>query len=120
MKVLDKASLANTFNAINHARLFGEEIGERRRLEAARWIAGRRGLPGAYAGMFAPMPSDSSYRLFTGERVSHAAARHIAGEEACRALRLLDVAEADVEAALESASKSMAARLRRSEQPGVF
>ena len=120
MKVLDKASLASTFNSVNHAMLFGEEVGARERLATARWIAGRRGLPGAYAGMFAPTESDESYRLFTGERVAHAAARHIAGEEACRALRLLDVDDRDVVEALEGASASMAERLRRNESPGVF
>lgn len=120
MTVLDPTSLMNTVNTINHRRFFDEPISADERTTAARWIAARRGLPGAYAGMFAPMPTERSYRLFTGERVQSAAARHVAGEEACRALRILAVDDAEVVAALDAATERMVPRLRDSEQPGVF
>ncbi len=44
--------------------------------------------------MFAPLPGEAAkgYRTFTGEPInSEAGARHVLGEEACRALLLLDV-----------------------------
>jgi hypothetical protein len=127
MKLLDARSLGNTVDALNEALFFGRPIprGEARR--AARWIASRRGLAGSYAGMFAPTPKDyaDGIRLFTGERISSAAATgHILGEEACRALLLLDVGLSDVSVALAEATLSMEKRLGESEaarpRPGFF
>jgi len=113
MALVHSHSLCDTVNAVNDAFLHGKGIapGERRR--TASWIAGRQGLPGAYAGTFALFSDElrDGIRLLTGERTRSAAARHIAGEEACRALRLLDVPDASVKRALDSASASLAARV---------
>ena len=68
--------------------------------QAARSIAGRQGLPGAYGGTFAGFASERSKGivLFTGERIASASARHILGEEASRALRQLRVRDLKVTA----------------------
>ena len=60
-------------------------------VEAARWIAAQQGKKGNYRSMFAPSPSDfeQGMRLFTGERLVSASARHIMGQEAARAAWLL-------------------------------
>jgi hypothetical protein len=94
MELLDTRSLANTIEAVNDALFFGKRIPKNETRRVAIWLAGRQGLSGSYAGMFAPTSRDfaEGIRLFTGERItSGAATGHILGEEACRALLLLDV-----------------------------
>lgn len=93
---------------------------------AVRWIASRQGLPGAYAGMFAPTPRDApGIRLFTGETIrSRAGIGHLLGEEACRLLAALAPKDRQVRAALDRAVHGMAARLdefeRRGCTPGTY
>ena len=113
MELIHPSSLSETVNAVNEAYFQDRETAVEERREAARWIAGRQGLPGAYAGTFALMPDElrDGVRLFTGERTKSAAARHITGEEACRALRLLGVTDGPVTDALETASHNLAERV---------
>ena len=101
--LINTASLSQTVDAINAAHFSGLTLAPAERSRAARWIAGRQGLPGAYAGTFAGFPSERSRGivLFTGERIASASARHILGEEASRALRRLRVRDPDVTRALE-------------------
>jgi hypothetical protein len=118
MKLLDARSLAGTIDAVSDALFFGRRIPRDETRRVAVWLAGRQGLPGSYAGMFAPMPKDyaEGIRLFTGERISSGAATgHILGEEACRALLLLDSDVAEAREALVRATRSMDDRLRHSE-----
>jgi hypothetical protein len=71
--------------------------------------------------MFAPTERDfrAGIRLFTGERVtSGAATSHILGEEACRALLLLNTDVKKAREALQRAIRSMDSRLRESESGG--
>jgi hypothetical protein len=91
MTLLDPTSLQNTVDQINEALLSGEALSPDSALEAARWIAGRQGLKGSYRGSFAPTERDfaEGIRMFTGERLVYASARHILGEEAARAAWLL-------------------------------
>jgi len=118
MSLLDSRSLAGTIDAVSEALFLGRRIPGKDLRGVAQWLAGRQGLPGSYAGMFAPTDQDHArgIRLFTGERISsRAATGHILGEEACRALLLLN---ADVPAATEAlarATHSMDKRLRESE-----
>jgi hypothetical protein len=87
-------SLGDTIDALNAALFNRETISQARREEAALWIADRQGLPGAYAGMFAPTDHDYSLGtlLFTGEPVtSGAATGHILSEESLRMLFRLGV-----------------------------
>ena len=44
--LIDTASLSRTVDAINAALFEGLELAARERLQAARWIAARQGLPG--------------------------------------------------------------------------
>lgn len=118
MKVLDQRSLAGTIDAVNDALFYGKRIPKAEVRRVAEWVAGRRGLPGAYAGMFAPTVRDCTrgIRLFTGERISSGAATgHILGEEACRALLLLDADVPVARTALARAIRSMDNRLKQSE-----
>jgi hypothetical protein len=127
MDLLHTQSLGRTLDAINEALFFGKRIPRAKARRAARWIAGRQGLPSSYAEMFAPTPKDyaNGIWLFTGERISsRAATGHILGEEACRALLLLDVGLSDVDDALARATHAMGARLSESEaerpRPGFY
>jgi hypothetical protein len=127
MSLLHTRSLGDTLDAVAEAHFFGRAIPVAEARRVAEWVAGRQGLPGSYAGMFAPTSRDftEGIRLFTGERITTGAATgHILGEEACRALLLLDVDSPDVRRALARARRSMDARLTESEaerrRPGFF
>jgi hypothetical protein len=126
--LIDRASLAETLDAINAALFEGRKLAADERGEAARWIAGRQGLPGAYADTFAGFPSEreKGIVLFTGERIASASARHILGEEASRALRRLRVRDGEVTRALERADDGLmrcltrAAEDPRYDNPGLY
>jgi hypothetical protein len=126
--LIDSASLSETVDAINAAYFDGRTLAAAERGQAARWIAGRQGLEGAYADSFAGFPSERSKGivLFTGERITSASARHILGEEASRALRQLRVRDSQVTRALERADDGLmrcltrAAEDPRNTNPGLF
>jgi hypothetical protein len=108
-------SLAALVDRIEQKRYFGQSIPAREVLAAAREIASRQGLPGSYAGMFAPTKLDfrRGIRVFTGEPVrSGAATAHILGEECCRLLLKLHAKDRQVSAALARAEAGMRERLR--------
>lgn len=113
MPLVDPSSLALTLDAVTEALFFSRAIPRSERVEAATWIAGRQGLPGSYAGMFAPTKVDfGKTRVFTGEAIaSRAAIAHVLGEEGIRALELLNVGAPGVRAALARAKEGMEARL---------
>lgn len=122
MKVLYVSSLARTLDALNEAFFAGRSLPRSKRMEVAKWIAGRQGKPGSYADMFAPTQTDyrEGIKLFSGERIrSGAATGHILGEEACRALILLDVRVAKVNDALSRATLGMTRRLESAEACGA-
>jgi hypothetical protein len=126
--LINRASLSQTVDAINTALFDGRTLAAVERGQAARWIAGRQGLPGAYGGTFAGLPSERSrgIALFTGERIASASARHILGEEASRALRLLRVRDATVTRALDDADNGLMRCLARAAEdpshrnPGLY
>jgi len=71
--------------------------------------------------MFAPTGEDlrNGVRVYTGEPVkSRAAISHILGQEACRALILLNVRDANVGQALQQATAGMLHRLEQAEDSG--
>ena len=118
MKLVNINSLAETLDTINEAFFHGHQLSKAQREEAAKWIASRRGKPGSYACMFAPTDRDfkKGVKVFTGEAVrSNAATGHILGEEACRALILLNVSDAAVKDALNRANLGMLKRLKEYE-----
>ena len=126
--LINRGSLSQTVDAINAARFECQTLTAAERRQAARWIAARQGLPGAYGGTFAGFPSERSRGivLFTGERITSASARHILGEEASRALRQLRVRDPDVTRALEGADSGLMRCLERAAgdprngNPGLF
>jgi hypothetical protein len=123
MKVLDVRSLAGTVDRVNEAYFFEKKVPVMERRNVARWIAARRGKPGAYWSLFAPTQKDieTGVKVFTGERYEYAAARHILGEEACRALLLLDVKEQGVQEALDKAQRGILGRIKHYLMPsGIF
>jgi hypothetical protein len=118
MGLLNTRSLAATLDNVNEALFLGGRIPRAEARRVAGWLAGRQGLSGSYADMFAPTARDykEGIRLFTGERItSGAATGHILGEEACRALLLLSDGVPEADRALERASRSMDDRLIGSE-----
>ena len=118
MNLLHENSLGKTLDAINYALFLKKRSPRRKPVEKQDGSQEDRGLPTSYAGMFAPTDEDyiEGVRLFTGERISsRVGTGHILGEEACRALLLLDVGLGDEENALEQAMHCMELRLRESE-----
>jgi len=114
LKIIYPTSLAKTIDALNEAFFFGYKLTKTEMVEAAKWIASRHAQPGSYASMFAPGKKDFSQGivLFTGERVeTRAATAHILGEEACRALNILKVPDADVSGALAAATSGIQERI---------
>lgn len=116
MAILDPTSLAATVDAVNDAFFLKQAIPQDDRRLTAAWIAGRQGLAGCYAEMFAPTKKDMSrsLSLFTGETINTGAGRaHILGEEAARALLLLGARGRD-RAALDRAVESIFERMSSS------
>ena len=126
--LINRTSLSQTVDAITAAHFEGRTITAAERGLAARWIAARQGLSGAYGGTFAGFSSERAKGivLFTGERIASASARHILGEEASRALRQLRVRDPNVTRALEEADTGLmrclerAAADPRNSNPGLF
>lgn len=113
MKLVNPASLSLTLDLLNEAFFTKGFLWKEERYEAASWITGRQGLPGAYANTFAPMDGElkEGLTLFTGEKVtSRAGATHVLGEEACRALILLKAPFKEPHNALNHASRGLLAR----------
>jgi len=121
MNIVNPDSLAATLDAVSKAFFYGRHLSKYQREQTAKWSASRQGGPSSYANMFAPTKNDlqEGVRVFTGERLrSGASIRHILGEEACRALILLDVSIVNVHKALDHASLGMMSALDRSEAKG--
>lgn len=120
-KPIQSNSVVATVDAVNDAHYAKTPLSAADRATAARFIAGRQGLPGSYSGMFAGIgPEAKEIRLYTGEKITSASARHILGEECCRALRLLKFKDAQVSAALLSAESGLSEALDRAERHPRF
>jgi hypothetical protein len=85
------ASLAKTVDHVNETLFYQKPIDAAEGNRIVLFIRGRLGLSGSYEGMPAPSKEDLRHgiRLFTGDTPSPRSARHILGEEACRAVLLL-------------------------------
>jgi hypothetical protein len=112
---IDTSSLSKTVDAIHDALFYKQALSAEDRKRVALWIAGRQGLEGAYAGTFAGFADERAkgIALFTGERITSASARHILGEEACRALQMLRVRERVITTALSRAEEGLIGCLER-------
>jgi hypothetical protein len=109
IQTLVAGTLSQTIDNVHDAFFEGRSLSRRQREEAGRWIAARQGLPHAYASTFALSAAErkAGIQVFTGERMTSASARHIAGEEACVALLELDVDTRVVRDALARATAGM-------------
>ena len=109
--ILNTNSLMQTIDAVNERLLFGLAIPPDEGLEVARWISSLQGKKGAYRGLFAPTPYDyeQGIRVFTGERLVSASARHILGEEAARVVWLYGRQDAQVSEVYQRATAWMQA-----------
>lgn len=116
--LIHRNSLWRTIDAVNAALFDGGKPPATECKLAARFIADRQGLPGSYADTFAGFADERRRGIvvFTGERMTSASARHILGEEACRALRALGVRDRVVQAALARADAGLTACLERAAQ----
>ena len=116
MRLIHPNSLAATLDAVEDAFFFGRPLTAAHRGQVALWIAGRQGLPGSYAEMFAPGRRDwNGIAVFTGETIAtRAGTSHILGEEACRALIQLNSIQAAVRNRLALAMQGMMHRLQPS------
>ncbi|MGE5124085.1 MAG: hypothetical protein ACM3H7_06170 [Acidobacteriaceae bacterium] len=105
----DPTSMVKTLDAINEKFLFGEAIPQGEAMEAARWIIAQQGKKGSYRGMSAPTAQDFEVgiRLFTGERLVSASARHIMGQEAARAAWLIGQSDPTVRETYNQATSWM-------------
>ena len=121
MVVMNRESLSETLDAVKQAFFDGKVLTEVERSRAANWIAGLQGKPRSYFGLFAPASNDriGAVRVFSGEPInSSVGISHILGEEACRALILLNVKDPGVKAALNLATAGMLERLGQDETAG--
>lgn len=121
MKIVNPRSLAATLDAINEAFFYDRPLSKPQRESAAKWIAGRQGKLRSYRGMFAPTERDyrEGIKVFTGEKIrSGAATGHILGEEASRALILLDVPTENVLEALDRAGAGIMRAVKQVEAEG--
>ena len=116
-------SLGDTLDAVNAALFTGQKITKTARAEAAAWIADRQGLPGSYAGMFAPTEFDYAFGMltFTGEAVVSAAGTgHVLSEEACGVLYRLGAPAAEAREAIKRARKNLFHRMEQAEVDGQW
>jgi hypothetical protein len=120
MNDLKSKSLGATIDTLADCLFHHTPIPKPQLAAAVTWLTARQGLPGAYAGMFAPTETDYyGIRLFTGEMIrSRAGISHILGEECCRVLALLPSLDQHAKAALQRAVAGLSARLNDSEAEG--
>jgi hypothetical protein len=116
-------SLGDTLDGLNAALFEPSVVPAALYTEVAEWIADRQGLPGSYAGMFAPTGYDYAFGAltFTGEPVrSGAATGHVLSEEACRAIyRLASLGAVKNEGIMEALERARRGIFRRMEQSEV-
>jgi len=75
-------TVSGVIDEVNDMLLLGKALSAQRSERLGRFLAGRQGLEGSYAGMFAAIGDELSegYRIYTGERMrSGGGARHILG-----------------------------------------
>ncbi|MFC1734572.1 hypothetical protein ACFL1X_00540 [Candidatus Hydrogenedentota bacterium] len=121
MNLLNNRSLSQTLDVVNEALFMETAIPRAEKNRVTDWLAGRQGLRGSYAGMFAPTTLDykEGVRVFTGERIkTRAGTAHVLGEEACRAMALLGGKTSKAMTAFSKAAEGMNKRLRESEKGG--
>ena len=121
MSLISEDSLADTLDTLAEVDFHGLTLAMPVRRETANWLVERCGAPRSYGGMPAPTARDyeDGVRVFTGERVTTGAATgHILGEEACRAIRLLEVGTKHADAAVAAGRADIHRRILSGEARG--
>ena len=123
MELPDCTSLSAVLDTINEVFFYGRRMGRARKQQIAKWIASRIGQKRSYAGL--PSPTEKDFRqsttLFTGEELrSRVGIAHILGEEACRAMILLDGSNEEIQDALRRGCAGMRARLNAWHTQGMY
>jgi hypothetical protein len=119
-------TLADAVDVLADADFYGRKRSPADLNRATALIVSRQGGEGAYAGSFAltKVERSAGIRVFTGELMTSASARHIIGEECCRALRKLNAPGAAADRALKTAEASMTESFIRgidaAGHPGMF
>jgi hypothetical protein len=116
-------SLNDTLDAVNAALFENIPLPESAKVEVVGWLVSRQGLPGSYAGMFAPAGADYAVGAltFTAEPVeSRAGVGHMLGEEACYVLNRLGVDTLEASEALKHARRGIFYRMNQSEREGIL
>ncbi len=119
-------SLSEVVDQLAEAQFYGHRLANEARDAAAEFIASRQGGKAAYGGAFAltELERTKGVVVFTGERIMSASARHVMGEESCRALRGLRGAPSVARVALAKATEGLravvVARADAAQRPGVF
>lgn len=114
----EELSLTSIVNEVNDKRLWDKPHCCGRRVKLCNFITKRQGIPGSYCNLFAPTDTElaGGYRFFTGERINtNAGMRHILGEEALRALVIMEPRSKSGQTAIDKASDAMSRRLYSSE-----
>lgn len=123
MKILNTGSLYQTLDNLNQAFSDGVKLTSSEKVKIAKWLAGRKGLNGAYSNvLFAPTDSDfKGIKLFPGDGLnSNASISHILGEETLRALFLLNVNDAKVKSSMKDASERFKEIMNRNVKAGIY
>ena len=119
-------TLAAAVDFLNEAQFYGRKLSRAEQDAAASYIASRQGVERAKHGSFGLTAAEraTGIRVFTGELMTYASARHIIGEESCRVLRKLKEPTVEVKSALATASTNMAEhilpKVDASNHPGVY
>lgn len=124
MGIINTKSLAHTLDAIQDLEFQGKKLTGFVRDEAEAWLTERHWARGAYRGLYAPTEADflQPLKLFTGEAVtSNVGIRHILGEEAARALIMLDPISAKAKQAVAETTDILRELAQNEDNPhGVF
>ena len=116
--LLHATSLSKTVDATSAALFENRKISATERTRVARWLAGRQGLPGAYADTFAGFAGERKAGILAvHRRANHLgiSAAHL-GRGDLRVLRLLRVRDSAVQAALDRACDGIMGCLERAAQ----
>ncbi len=114
-RVLVPDSLAETLWRLEEVRRGFRSAAGTQVTEALNWVLSRRGLKGAYRGLFAPTEKDlGGVKLLTGESIFSAALRHILGEEALRTVIVWNLGQSST---VKRVKESFISLLERGEPP---
>ncbi|MEI7832901.1 MAG: hypothetical protein WCJ56_06885 [bacterium] len=124
MGIINTKSLAQTLDAIQDLEFQGKKLTGAVRDEAEAWLTERHWARGAYRKLYAPTELDyqQPLKLFTGEAVTSSAGKaHILGEEAARALIMLEPVSAKAKLAVAETTEILRGLARNEKDPhGIY